>query len=243
MSPALTEMLFYACKESFIIARTQACNYPEAVFNLPVVSTYPFDTEKIIALNADIVFSETGITSADQIKTLEENGISIYMFDPQSMSDIFSSMRRISKFCNCDTLFERKIVALENRMNDIKPLRSNGKNALGIIWTDPIYVYGLNTLFNDQLSKIGLENALDSVFKNPYPEISREYMLRVNPDYIFGSSFDKLDTTLFKNFPELKRIKAYKNKDIFEINADILTRPGPRAVEAIELMKNAIEND
>ena len=238
ISPAMTETLFFACRDSQVVGRSQACNFPPEAIQKPIVSTYPFDLESIIALAPDIVFSESGITSSDQVKMLENNGINLFMADYKNMDDVFKVIRKVAGICQCER--EKEIANLEGRLKALKNDNYPYKKALGLIWTDPIYVYGHNTLFTDQLKFIGMENAVDSLFQRPYPEITREYLLKIDPDIIFGSSFERLDSTLFKNYPELKRINAYKTHSIFEIESDILTRPGPRSVLAIELMKNAV---
>jgi iron complex transport system substrate-binding protein len=159
------------------------------------------------------------------------------------MSDIFKAIRRVGAFCDCREESEIKVDSLENEMKKLHSDSSTGISALGLIWSDPIYVYGKNTLFTDQLHQIGVHNAIDSVFSKPYPEVSREYFLSINPDVIYGPSFEFLDSTLFQRYPELKRVNAYQNRRIYEIDGDILTRPGPRSVEALSLLKKALHEE
>ncbi len=241
LSPALTEILFFSCPDSMIVARSQACNYPPEALMKTEISTYPFDIESIIALKPDLVFSEEGITSVEQLKLLEDNEIPIYMFKYSHVEDIFEAIKKTGQLCNCSMKANKKIEKLKHRLDSVKEDKIRDIKTLGLIWTDPIYVYGLNTLFTSQLNEIGVKNAVDSVFTRPYPELSREYFLKINPDVIFGPSFEHLDSTLFLKFPELKRVKAYKNKNIFEIDGDILTRPSPRSIDAMLLMKSHID--
>lgn len=237
LSPALTEVLFFSCPDSLIVARTQACDYPEAALEKPVISTYPFDIESIISMKPDLVLTEKGITSPEQIEILEKNHIPTYVFQYKNVEDILETIKKVGDFCDCTEETRSKVISLQKELEELKYENLANKKVLGLIWSDPIYVYGKNTLFSDQLRVIGLTNAIDSVFLRPYPEISREYFLRVNPDIIFGSGFEHLDSTLFKEYPELKRVKAYRDSSIYFINGDILTRPGPRSFEAMRQMK------
>ncbi|QNL23120.1 ABC transporter substrate-binding protein [Hyphobacterium sp. CCMP332] len=223
------------------MARTQACNYPPQAMNKTVISTYPFDIESIIGQKPDLVFSEEGITTVEQLKILEENQIPVYMFRYRRVEDIFMAIEKTGQLCNCSEQVDVKMNKLKQRFDTVKEDSLSDVKALGLIWTDPIYVYGRNTLFTGQLKEIGVENAVDSIFGRPYPELNREYFLKINPNVIFGPSFEHLDSTLFLKFPELKRIDAYKNKHIFEIDGDILTRPSPRSIEAMILMKSYID--
>ena len=104
---------------------------------------------------------------------------------------------------------------------------------LAINWLDPIYGYGRNTLFTDEIRLAGGQNAITETFPQPYPALTREYVLKLNPDVLLGGSFGKLDSTFFKNYPELRRIKAYKNRRVFAITGNLIERPGPRILEAM----------
>jgi iron complex transport system substrate-binding protein len=111
---------------------------------------------------------------------------------------------------------------------------------LAITWTDPIYVYGRNTLFTDKLEWIGAENALTQTFAQPYPALTREYILKLNPDIIIGGSFEKMETTFFNLYPELRQVKAYREKKIFAVDDDLMARPGPRVVDSIRELNDLI---
>ncbi len=104
---------------------------------------------------------------------------------------------------------------------------------LCITWQDPIYVYGRNTILTDKLRLAGAENAVDSVFSAPFPALSREYILKINPDIILGGSFEKLDSTFFSRYPELKKTNAYRNRRVYAVTDDLNSRPSPRVVEAV----------
>ncbi len=73
---------------------------------------------------------------------------------------------------------------------------------------------------------------------NCLPALTREYILKLNPDVLIGGSFGKLDSTFFKNYPELKRIRAYQTRRVYGITGNLMERPGPRVVESVrELQK------
>ena len=111
---------------------------------------------------------------------------------------------------------------------------------LAITWQDPIYCYGQNTLFTDEIRLAGGHNAVVETFPQPYPALTREYVLKLNPDVLLGGSFEKLDSTFFKNYPELKRTKAYQNHHVFAITGNLMERPGPRVVEAVRELQQII---
>jgi iron complex transport system substrate-binding protein len=49
-----------------------------------------------------------------------------------------------------------------------------------------------------------------------------------------------MDSTFFKLYPELKKIKAYQNKRVYEVTDDLNSRPSPRVIESVLELKNLI---
>jgi iron complex transport system substrate-binding protein len=65
-------------------------------------------------------------------------------------------------------------------------------------------------------------------------------VLKINPDIIIGGGFGKMDSTFFRQYPELRRINAYRNRRIYDLTDDLMARPGPRVMESILELKEAI---
>jgi iron complex transport system substrate-binding protein len=77
-----------------------------------------------------------------------------------------------------------------------------------------------------------------------YPTLNREAVVRDDPDVIFVMS-DVLSTpeALVQNNPEWKRLSAVRNGHIHRIDADIISRPGPRAVDGLQLLSSLIHRN
>ena len=242
LAPSMTEILFFVCDDDQIKGVTQNCNYPAAAKNKNKIVNYPaLDIEGILKIKPDIIFTVDGMTPLDQAKRLEELGIPVYYQKYEKIKDILQGIRDVGKIMGRREKADKLADSLERERKKIKIALKKDKKTkkvLAITWSDPIYVYGKNTIFTDKLKLIGAENAIDSLFSNPYPQVTREYILKINPDVIIGNTFEKMDTTFFKLYPELKRINAYKTRQIFNVNDDLMSRPSPRVIEgAIELDK------
>ena len=85
----------------------------------------------------------------------------------------------------------------------------------------------------------------DNIFKDtdtPYPVVSLENVLSKNPEVIIiphhsGSVNVKKDL-----WNKWKYIKAVKQRRIFTLDGDLLHRFGPRAIEGLKLLCEAIDN-
>ncbi|MCB2378350.1 helical backbone metal receptor [Hymenobacter sp. BT635] len=242
LAASMTEMLYAVADTATIVARTQVCDYPRAALRKPVISSYPLDLEGLVALHPDVVFTVEGITSLDDIARLEKLGIPVYCQRYTTAADILRGLTDLGRLLGRPVQARKLTDSLQVELQAMQqlPRPSRPPAVLAITWQDPIYVYGENTLFTDKIRLAGGQNAVTEHFAQPYPALTREYILKLNPDVLIGGSFGKLDSTFFKNYPELKRIKAYQNRRVYGITGDLMERPSPRVVESVRELQRLI---
>ena len=240
LAPSLTEHIYFLGADSLLVARTQACNYPPQVDKLPVISTYPLDIEGIIKLQPDVVFSVDGIVNVQQVKKLEELGINVFFLKYTTIDDIHRSIITLGSILGKGKRASFLVDSLHTALNKIKVETSTPLSVLNITWTKPIFIYGKDTPFTDKIMAAGGKNAIDQVLHSPYPEVTREYILQINPDVIVGYDFEKMDSSFFRLYPELKQINAYQKKQVFDVNDNLMSRPSPRYIESILELKKIL---
>lgn len=245
LSPALTEMLFFMLRPEQICAVTQNCNFPPlSVKGKPIINTYPLDIENLALLKPDLIFAEKGINSPQDIQQIEKMGIPVFLFEYKGIADILDAMDSIGKWCGARSSEKLKLDSLVGAYQNLNKISREMKEAnrpamLAITWLDPVFAYGYNTWMTEKMDLSLGRNALIKELDQPYPSLSRETILELNPDIIFGRSYGRMDSTFFRMYPELRKVKAYQNKMIFELNDDLASRPGPRFLEGIQEIRSA----
>ncbi|WP_201987344.1 ABC transporter substrate-binding protein [Hymenobacter rubidus] len=243
LAPSMTEMLYAVADTATIVARVPQDNYPAAVYRKPVVNNYPLDLEKLVLLKPDIVFTIEGITSVDDAQRLKELGIAVYYQRYHRVEDVFKGIEDVGRLLRREAQAKHLADSLRQQLKALAasaPQVAAPPNVLAITWQDPIYCYGQNTLFTDEIRLAGGQNAITETFPQPYPALTREYVLKLNPEVLLGGRFGKLDSTFFKNYPELRRIKAYQSRRVFAITGNLMERPGPRVVEAVRELQGIL---
>lgn len=244
LAPSATEMLFAVAEPDQIVGRTQACNYPAAAKSRPVVNTYPLDYEQLVLLQPDLVVTLAGMTPPEAADRLAELHIPVYYQRLETVEDIFSGLQDLGRLLNRSRRARQLTDSLRRELRQLQQVGAAPAGprprVLAITWSDPIYVHGRNTLLSDKLKWIGAENALTDTFAQPFPALTREYILQLNPDVVLGGSFAHMDSTFFELYPELRQIKAYRHKQVFAVTDDLMTRPGPRVVTAIRELNELI---
>ena len=244
LAPSSTEILYFIADTACIVGRSHACDYPPEVKNKPVVNTYLLDLEQLISLKPDLVITVDGMLPPGDIDRIEKEGVPVYAQHFKKVSDIIDDMRVLAVLTNREKQAESLIDSLGRGVKILEEevkLHSTQPKILALISADPIYVFGKNSFFTDVIRLSGGKNAINEVFGSAYPAVSVEYLLKINPDIIIGYNFQQADSSFFKLYPTLKRINAYQNKNIFDFNDDLMTRPGPRFLQAIHELKEIIQ--
>jgi iron complex transport system substrate-binding protein len=248
ISPALTEMLFALIPEKNVAGVTKQCNYPaDKIKKKQRLETYPMDFEKLLEMKPDLVVTEKGISSIQDIQKMQNLGLHVIEFQYHNTRDILNAMEKLMKMLpilpEAKSLHDSLTRALNTQEEKYKhQTRQERPSVLVITWIDPIFAYGFETWMTDKIRLAGGRNVLEEKLDKPYPTLSRETILDLNPDILFGGTFEQMDTSFFRLYPELRTISAYRNKCIFALNDDLATRPGPRFMEGIQELEKCIND-
>ena len=242
LAPSMTEMLFAVADTSTIIARTQADDYPAAALRKPVVNSYPLDLERLVTLQPDVVFTVEGLTPLDAAERLRQLGIPVYYQKYRRVADVFRGLNDLGRLLGRAAQARRLTDSLGRQLHALEtcPVSTARPTVLALASADPLYAYGQNTLFTDEIRLAGGQNAVRDTFAQPFPALTREYVLKLNPAVLLGGRFGQLDSTLFKQNPELRRTQAYQRRQVYAVPADLLTRPSPRVVETVQKLRELL---
>lgn len=236
-APSITENIFFVGAGDRLVGVTTFCNYPEAANSIPKIGdTMTPNMETIIALKPDVVFVSTASQIEAFTKTLEQNGIAVYVANPQKFDDILTELRSIASLFGTNKTAEASIWALEGRIRfvgHIVSTRLKGwppKERIFVqISKEPLFTIGKDSFLTEVVEKAGGVSVTKNV-QTAYPKLSKETAIALQPEVmILSDSPDNQEPNdAFRNSSALKNGRVYK------VNADILARPGPRLVEALE---------
>ena len=245
-APSVTENIFAVGAGDRLVGVTTFCNYPEEAKSIAKIGdTMNPNMETIVGLKPDIVF----VSSASQLeaftKTLEQNGIAVYVTNPTSLYMLRESLDKLGTIFGTTAisdelgaqLYRRQRSISEKLGTDIQKGESPQDRAERIgelrvfvqISREPLFTIGQGSFLNDVIESAG-GSPTTSTIPSPFPKLSKETAVALNPDVIIlsDSEDNQEPNEAFKNSP------AVKNGRVYKINADIISRPGPRLVDAIE---------
>jgi iron complex transport system substrate-binding protein len=231
LSPNLTEIIFAVGAGDKLVGVTTYCDYPEQAKQIEKIGdTLRPSLEKIVALKPDVVFVSTASQLKGFANTLEQQGITLFVTDPDSFERIYSSIEKIGEIFQKEEQarelvdqLKSRVARVEQRVKDLPKLR------VFVQIDKSLYTVGKNSFITDLVRKAGGISVTEEL-EADYPKLSKETALALNPEIIIlTDSYDNNEPNeVFRNSD------AVKNKRVYTVKADILSRPGPRIVDALE---------
>lgn len=240
LAPNLTENIFAVGAGDRLVGVTTYCNYPEAAQKIAKVGdTINPNIESILALKPQIVFVSTASQIETFTKTLESQGVTVFVTNPTTLDGVLANLRQLGDIFGTTngtaTLLnelQERMIGIDEDVRDRKKLRTFVQ-----ISKSPLYTIGADAFLTEIVERAGGESVTKTIVPKAFAAISNETALALNPDVIIlsDSPDNREPNEVFKNS------KAVKNNKIIRIDADILSRPSPRLVDALEQIADALK--
>ncbi len=237
LAPNLTEIIFAVGGGGKLVGVTTFCNYPVAATKIQKIGdTLKPNIETIIALKPDVVFVSTASQLESFTETIEKQGIAVFVTNPSSLKGIYESAKKVGEVFGQETRSEKLIKDMNSRVGEVEKKTKNLEKIKTFVQIDKsLFTIGTESFLTDLIEKAGGISITRNV-ETAYPKISKEKALALNPDAIILS--DSVDND--EPNPVFENSNAVRNKRVYKINADILSRPGPRIVNALEQIARSL---
>jgi len=242
LSPSNTEILFALGLGDKVVGLTDFCNYPPQALGKEKVGGFSTpDIEKIIALQPDLILASS-IHAQEVIPALEERKLTIFTLAPENLDEILESIQTVGKITGRQQEASRLVTQMENRIEVTTDKTQNLENrprVFCVIWHDPLYSVGSQTIEQELIEKAGGMNIFQDAFTE-YKTVDLEGVIVLNPEVIIAfSGHGEAQSKPFewvKGEPRLMVTQAYKNNRIYQVDGDLIARTGPRIVDALEYL-------
>lgn len=229
-------------KNKVIAVDTYSAGKDASLKELPAFDMMKPDTEKIIALNPDLIFT-TGMSKAggkDPFKPVREAGICVLDIPTSTSFDaIYEDIEFIASALGVRQKGVKMANGIKKEIEKYKKIANTipaeKRKTVYVEIGAPPYLYstGKNTYMNEALEIIGAKNIFAD--QEGWISISEEQVLAKNPDIIL-TQVDYIDQPVenVKTREGWNVIKAVKNNNVYLINADYLAQPCQHIVKGVE---------
>lgn len=249
-SPAETEILFALGLAEQIVGVSDYDDYPEAAKSKPKVGgVVKPNEEAILSQSPDLVIGGISMEKpvAEKLKTL---GMPVYVTQPKKVDDIMSNILVMGKITNRQDQAEKLVAQMKDdiaRVTEaVKNVKPEDKKKVYLEFS-PGWTVGKGEFMDELITLAGATNiAADTEGWNP---ISEEKIVKDDPDVILfanGITDDKTGKQLediIKNRSGWEKMKAIRNQQVFGMDQNTLSRPGPRITQGLIDVAKAIYPD
>jgi iron complex transport system substrate-binding protein len=247
LMPSNTEIAYGLGLGKEIVGVSDYDNYPKDTQKKEKIGGQQFNTEKIIGLKPDLVLAHASSASIakDALKQLSDAGIPVLVVaNAQNFEQVYKSITMIGKATGTTKKADEVIKGMKDKLAAIKAkaetIKEKKKVYLEVAPAPDIYTTGNNTFMDDMLKVINADNVAGD--QQGWIKVDQEAIIQKNPDVIITTYgyYVKDPAQQVLSRKGWENLNAVKNKQVIDVNSDLVDRPGPRVVEGVEALAKAI---
>lgn len=241
LSPSSTEGLFAVGAGDQVIAADEFSDFPAEAPTTDLSGFTP-NVEAIVAYDPDLVV--VSYDPGDLVASLEATGVPVLVLDAAvDLDDVMRQLTILGELTGNAGTASDVVATLEARIAEAVA----GAPALDEPLTyfhlldETLFTVTSSTFIGSVYGLFGLENVADAADPDGasfgYPQLSAEYLVAADPDLVFLASGD---VASFSALPVLGGLRAVGEGGVVELAPDVSSRWGPRVVDFVEQIAEAI---
>ncbi|MGG1248804.1 ABC transporter substrate-binding protein [Bacillus spizizenii] len=249
LMPSNTEITYALGLGDKVVGVTTNDTYPKEVKKVEKVGDMNINVEKVISLKPDLVlaYESSMSASADAIKQLKDAGITVLTVnDAQSFSEVYKSIEMIGEAAGAEKKADQLVKRMKTDLAAIKEKaagisKADQKKVFVEVSPAPdIYTTGKDTFMDEMLEAIHAENAASA--QKGWAKMTEEAIVKLNPDAIVTTNGESAVSEIKKR-SGWSGVKAIRHHEVYDVDPDLVTRPGPRLIKGVEELAEHIYPD
>ena len=236
-APSATEIVFALGAGDRIVATDDFSDFPAEARALPKLGGTRTSPEKIVALTPDLILA---ISSGNLPAQLDSLGQPLFIFDANDIEGVYGDIVAVGKLLDRERRARELVTDMRAR---IEAVGAKAKQAV----TKPRVLHEVDSTDPARIFVAGPRNFIDSIITicgginvgadapTKFPTFGAEQIVARAPDIVvladfrFGAQPEQVMAR-----PGWASIPAVRNRAIYPIDDDLVSRPGPRLVLGVE---------
>lgn len=197
--------------------------------------------EQILNLEPDLIMY--WLASEEDTKKIKSLGVPVVVFEARSIADVYQSIATAGQIIDRQEQAKLIIEGMKAKEKSIENRLSQFTGEKRKVWMEvdiKLFTAGRGTFLHEVITKAGGINIAEDV--QGWKQFNSEQVIARNPDVIFETySYANPDAVeIIKNRKGWSNIEAVKNNRVISLDNNIISRQGPRIIDALELTCKAI---
>lgn len=222
-------------------------NYPEEVQNIEKVGAQDMNVEKILSMQPDLALVTPFHykNHADILEQYKKAGINVIVVnEAKSFEDVYKTITLIATATGTQEKAEEIISDMKQRLAEVKE-KAEAVKEKKRVWVEvspspDIFTTGKGTFMNEMLEAIQAVNVAGD--QEGWIKFTEEEVVDLNPEVIittYGYYVENPAQGVLSR-AGWTEVPAVKNNQVFDVDSDTVTRPGPRLIDGIEALGKLI---
>jgi|LNFM01.1.fsa_nt_gb iron complex transport system substrate-binding protein len=241
VAPNVTEMLFALGLGGRVVGVSSLCDFPdEARQRTRVGALDSLSVEAILALAPDTVAGVPGVPQP-VIDRLRARRIHVEISRVESVEDVRALARTYGRLFDEPAAVDRWLPLFDEQIARARHLfvPRERPRVLAVVDQRPLVCAGPGSYVDELLRLSNVDNALAS--GPAWPQLSLETVISVAPDVVLDLCGPLAQEPLDRAWAAHTTIPAVRDRRVVSVADPLVTRPGPRAPRAIELVSLALQ--
>jgi len=197
------------------------------------------DLERVVALAPDLVVVSKDGTDRAAWEKLTSMGFNVLVTGGASLDGVLDDVMKVGAAIGEPGKAEALAGSLKGRIAAAvaRGRAHRGTTAVVLVWPDPPVVAGRATFVGDVLERAGFTNVVPAS-AGDWPRVSLETLAAWNPDLVVRPATAE-NADAFRAALEggaFRVVPAVREGHVVTLPGDLLERPGPRLVDALEAL-------
>lgn len=200
------------------------------------------NVEKVVSLEPDLFLT---IKGGDQWKErLRELGVPVITVDAVDLEDLLDDIRTVGRLLG-EAAYRRSLGLTERMEAEADEITRTAQRPppvtcfFEVFYGPPLTTVGPGTFLSELLSRAGCDSVSDRA-RTPYPNWSVDRLVEADPDVYLVSSESGVSPDAVGGRPGFGAVTAVAEGRVILIDSDLVSRAGPRVVDGLRLLAEAI---
>jgi iron complex transport system substrate-binding protein len=241
--PSATDVLLQLGAGDRVVART---DYDTAAVLHAIPSlgrTLSPSAESILRLDPDLVILSAFTQESSALgEIIGRYGAQVLIPEVRSVADIQRLIDTLGVLVNRRDAARALNDTIARRLRELAAkAATRPPTVVYLIWHAPPMIAGPGT-YIDELIRIAGGSNIGSDLGSPWPQVSLEYLLQENPDFIVVPGSPGFSAATLEQSAKWRTLAAVRAGRVIEVDGDLFNRPGTQVVQAARVLVDALRS-
>ncbi len=242
LAPSNTEIVFALGRGGSLVGVTNQGDYPPGAKSIKKVGDFNApDIELILSCNPDIILAGNAIPDK-AVHLLESAGLTVMVSEAFTLDGIFKSIRELGDILGVPDRAARLVTRIREEINSIHE-RVEGLKTVSCYYMISFGEQGNWTVgpgsFVDELVTLAGGYNIAHTLPGPWVNMDIELLLAADPEVIIAGG-SAGDVQKLSSLPLYDRLRAVRRGRVVVLDDSLITRPGPRITQGLELLARTL---